>query len=149
MTQVLKLKSIFTPDIHDGHFPFFSSTEVIIEDDSPKTSIKTQAMNGGNNGSTTTSKPNEPSSTTTGDSVTINTLSLFSHWKMAKQRKGSKFNRWSFDIRLFQVDLTLSDSDDECVQVRQGNNNNTNNNSSASNKGPSATPVITNGRSRH
>lgn len=47
------------------------------------------------------------------------------------------------------MDLTLSDSDDECVQVRQGNNNNTNNNSSASNKGPSATPVITNGRSRH
>ncbi|XP_055321252.1 E3 SUMO-protein ligase PIAS2 isoform X2 [Sitodiplosis mosellana] len=88
--------------------------EVIIADDSPKSSIKTQAMNGGNNSSTTAaSKPNEPSSTTTGDSV----------------------------------DLTLSDSDDECVQVRQGNNNSTNNNSSASNKGPSATsatPVITN-----
>ncbi|XP_031617888.1 E3 SUMO-protein ligase PIAS2 isoform X2 [Contarinia nasturtii] len=86
--------------------------EVIIADDSPKSSIKTQAMNGSTTNTTTsaTSKPNEPSSTTTGDSV----------------------------------DLTLSDSDDECVQVRQGINNSTNNNSSASNKGTSATPVITN-----
>lgn len=50
----------------------FISIEVIIADDSPKSSIKTQAMNGGNNSSTTTtSKPNEPSSTTTGDSVII------------------------------------------------------------------------------
>lgn len=37
-------------------------------------------MNGGNNGSTTTAKPNEPSSTTTGDSVTV-TIWIYSQEK--------------------------------------------------------------------
>lgn len=45
--------------------------EVIIADDSPKLSIKSQSetMNGGKNGSVTITKSNEPTSTTTGDSV--------------------------------------------------------------------------------
>lgn len=57
--------------VKKSHFPFIfrcKSIEVIIADDSPKSSIKTQSVNGGNNGNTV-AKPNEPSSTTTGDSV--------------------------------------------------------------------------------
>lgn len=48
-------------------------TEVIIADDSPK-SIKSQTVNGNNNGSTICNKPNEPSSTTTGESVRVKTM---------------------------------------------------------------------------
>lgn len=76
--------------------PFFgvTSIEVIIEDDSPKTSIKSQAMNGGNNGSTTTTKPNEPSSTTTGDSVHTFAFYLYDNMSITVKQLKLKIMNW-------------------------------------------------------
>lgn len=113
-------------------------TEVIIADDSPK-SIKSQTVNGNNNGSTVCNKPNEPSSTTTGESVRVKIMRFVQFYRFH-----SIFFCLSFQIT--QVDLTISDSDeDDCVVGQSAGNNNTN---IGPNKGPSATPVITNGRSR-
>lgn len=62
-----------------------------------------------------------------------------------EDRKMKKKSHFPFQ----QVDLTLSDSDDEVVPVRPKTNNSTNNHTNAPAKAPSATPVITtNGRSR-
>lgn len=53
---------------------------------------------------------------------------------------------WMCAFIWLQVDLTLSDSDDEVVPVHRKANNTIQ--ASATNKGRSGTPVITNGRSR-
>lgn len=86
-------------------------------------------------------------------------INLMSHLprQQANRLEGKQWNSFNFvnfirffpfffSISIIQVDLTLSDSDeDDCVVGQSAGNNNTN---IGPNKGPSATPVITNGRSR-
>lgn len=83
---------VFRFIVWNDEYVCFGLIEVIIEDDSPKSSMKAQSMNGAND-STTASKSNEPTSTTTGDSVIIN-IHLF-----LQKNKG-----WGFLSRFMTFD---------------------------------------------
>lgn len=114
-------------------------------DDTPNSSIKLHTENG--NGADAGTKSNEPTSTTSGDSVRIVRDNFFLSLKQfsLQLNLNSIANLICFCL---QVDLTLSDSDEDIVPFQRKNLGINTVKSVVPNKARPGTPVIANGRSR-